>query len=239
MKYALITGASGGIGKAIAVKLAQQGYGLYLHYHQNKREIDELIMQMKPTNLPLQPIQADFTKREAVEIVLEHIHDDIEVIIHNSANSFFGLMTDMSDSEVYDMIQLQLTTPFLLTKYLLPAMIRKKQGKIVVISSVWGLAGASCEVLYSTVKGGLNTFVKALAKEVAPSGIQVNGIAPGAVDTNMLRQFTREELRQLEEEIPMGRFGEPSEIAELVDFLISDRSNYISGQIISIDGAWY
>ena len=137
------------------------------------------------------------------------------------------------------MVQLQITSPFLLTKYLLPSMIRKKAGDIIVITSVWGFMGASCEVLYSMVKGGLNTFVKALAKEVAPSGIRVNGIAPGIIDTKMNSHLTEEEREALRQEIPMGRFGKPSEVADLVEFLLSERATYINGEIISINGAWY
>lgn len=237
MKYALVTGASGGIGKAISLKLAENGYGLYLHYNQNEREILALTEQID--NVPTYPIQADLSEKSAVSTILSQIHHDIDVIIHNSAAAYFGLITDMDDQEVYDMVQLQITSPFLLTKYLLPSMIRKKAGDIIVITSIWGFTGASCEVLYSMVKGGLNTFVKALAKEVAPSGIRVNGIAPGFIDTKMNSHLTEEERESLLQEIPMGRFGMPSEVADLVEFLLSDRAAYINGEIISINGAWY
>jgi len=237
LKYALVTGASGGIGKAISLKLAENGYGLYLHYNQNEQEILALTEQIN--NVPTYPIQADLAKKHAVTAILSQIHHDIDVIIHNSAAAYVGLITDMDDQEVYDMVQLQITSPFLLTKYLLPSMIRKKAGDIIVITSIWGFTGASCEVLYSMVKGGLNTFVKALAKEVAPSGIRVNGIAPGFIDTKMNSHLTEEEREALRQEIPMGRFGKPSEVADLVEFLLSDRASYINGEIISINGAWY
>ncbi|PWA13565.1 short chain dehydrogenase [Pueribacillus theae] len=239
MKYALLTGASGGIGKAAAYRLAERGYGLYLHYHKNQDEIEALKTQLKQFDLPIHLLRADLSKKEAVKEMLPEIVHEIDTVIHNSGNSFFGLMTDMEDNEVFEMVQLQITSPFLLTKYLLPSMIRKKSGNIIVISSIWGITGASCEVLYSMVKGGLNTFVKALAKEVAPSGIRVNGIAPGAIATNMLSHLSKAEISELEEAIPMGRLGEPSEVAHLVDFLLSKRSAYINGQIISINGAWY
>lgn len=237
MKYALVTGASGGIGKAISLKLAENGYGLYLHYNQNEQEIRSLTEQIN--HVPVYTIQADLADKHAVSAILPHIHHDIDVIIHNSAAAYVGLITDMDDQEVYDMIQLQVTSPFLLTKYLLPAMIRKKQGNIIVITSIWGFTGASCEVLYSMVKGGLNTFVKALAKEVASSGIRVNGVAPGVIDTKMNSHLTSAEREALIQEIPMGRFGKPAEVADLVEFLLSDRAAYINGEIISINGAWY
>lgn len=239
MKYALVTGASGGIGKAIASQLGSEGYGLYLHYHKNYEEIVALKEMLRTYHVPIFEIQADLSNKKEVKKVYSAIHHDLDTIVHNSATSFFGLMTEMEDHEVYEMVQLQITSPFLLTKYLLPSMLRKKNGTIIVISSIWGITGASCEVLYSMVKGGLNTFVKALAKEVAPSGIRVNGIAPGAIATKMLNHLSVEERRELEDEIPMGRLGKPTEVADLVSFLISERSSYINGQIISINGAWY
>jgi 3-oxoacyl-[acyl-carrier protein] reductase len=236
--FALLTGASGGIGGAIAKQLAVQGYGLYLHYNKNESAIKSLANELEKYNVPIYSLQADFSKVEAAEKVFVNINHPIEVVIHNCGNSYFGLLTEMNDKEVHEMIQLHLTTPILLTKRLLPTMITNKKGNIVVISSIWGLTGASCEVMYSTVKGGLNTFVKALAKENAPSGIYVNGIAPGAVQTNMLNEFTDHDLRELEEEIPMGRLGKPSEVADLVGFLTSEKASYINGQIISVNGAW-
>ena len=118
-------------------------------------------------------------------------------------------------------------------------MIANKRGNIVVISSIWGLTGASCEVVYSMVKGGQNAFVKALAKELAPSGIRVNAVAPGAIDTDMLRRFSEEELQSIANDIPIGRIGKPDEVAKTVSFLVSDAASYITGQIISVNGGWY
>lgn len=237
MKYALITGASGGIGREIAIALAKEGYNLYLHYHQNEEGIDELIAQLPM--IKTWKVKADLSIKSGVQQVLNKITTTIDVIILNSGNSYVGLMTDMTDTEVEEMIQLHLTSPFLLTKSLLPAMIQKRAGNIIAISSIWGMTGASCEVLYSTLKGGLNTFVKALAKETAPSGIRVNGVAPGAIDTNMLTNYSPHEIQSLCDEIPMGRLGKPIEVAELVSFLISNRALYLNGQIININGAWY
>jgi len=237
MKYALITGASGGIGRSIARQLAQDGYNLYLHYHRNKESVQQLASEL--SNVQIRSVCADLSTSDGVGILLSQLDLPIDVLIHNSGNSYFGLMTEMSDEVIEKMVQLHVTSPFLLTKKLLPPMISKKRGNIVVISSIWGLAGASCEVLYSMVKGGQNTFVKALAKELAPSGIRVNAVAPGAIDTNMLQQFSHEELEMLAEEIPMGRIGTPDEVAKAVAFLISDNASYITGQILSVNGGWY
>ncbi len=237
MKYALVTGASGGIGRAIAIALANQGYSLYLHYHQNEESIDQLREELG--QFKTLKVQADLSQKSGVVSLINNISTPIDTLILNSGNSYVGLITDMSDAQIEAMIHLHLTSPLLLTKALLPAMIKNKAGSIAVISSIWGLTGASCEVVYSTVKGGLNTFVKALAKEVAPSGISVNGVAPGAIVTPMLDHFSEDELKTLCDEIPMGRLGKPEEVAELVSFLISEKSSYINGQIISINGAWH
>lgn len=237
MKYALITGASGGIGREIAIALGKQGYRLYLHYHENEKAIDELIVKLK--NIETWKVKADLTKKSGLTEIINSVHHPIDCLILNSGTSYFGLMTDMTENQVEEMIQLHITNPFLLTKALLPAMIQKKAGNIVAISSIWGLTGASCEVLYSMVKGGINTFVKALAKEVAPSGIRVNGVAPGAIATKMLADFSNQDILELCDQIPMQRLGEAKEVADLVTFLISNKSTYINGQIISINGALY
>lgn len=238
MKYALITGASGGMGRAMALQLAEDGYGLYLHYHQNENSITDLINEIKQKTNQVWKIKADLSENDSYKKVTESIHHSIDVLILNSGTSYVGLLTDMRNDEINKMIQTNLTSPILLSKEFIPSMVTKKEGKIIVISSIWGITGASCEVLYSTIKGGLNTFVKALSKELAPSGIHVNGVAPGAIDTAMLNTFEKEDIKAICNEIPMGRLGKPEEVANLVSFLTSSNSNYINGEVISINGAW-
>lgn len=241
MKFALITGASGDIGSAIARYLAAKGYSLYLHYHRH----EEAVIRLKENLLHdyerqvFEGIQADLSSEEGAQHLVKMIHQSPQVIIHNSGASYVGLLTDMTNNEVQKMVQLHVASPLLLTKALLDPMISAKGGNIVVISSIWGIHGASMEVVYSTVKGALHSFVKALAKEVAPSGISVNGIAPGVISTKMLDDFSMQEKERLREQIPMGRFGKPEEIAELVGFLTSGKAPYLNGEIISVDGAWY
>ncbi|MED4401462.1 elongation factor P 5-aminopentanone reductase [Metabacillus fastidiosus] len=238
-KYALITGASGGIGTAIARRLAKEGYHLYLHYYQNEKAILSLQQSLLTEDINVQIIQADLSTKEGVQTLVQNVYTSVDLLVLNSGISYYGLVTDLNDEEIDMMIGLHIANPFRIAQKFIPAMVKKRAGNIIVISSIWGLTGAACEVLYSTVKGGQNAFVKALAKELAPSEIRVNAIAPGAVATNMLSQFSEEELRELEEEIPAGRLGKPEEIANTVAFLASDDSSYITGQILSVNGGWH
>jgi 3-oxoacyl-[acyl-carrier protein] reductase len=237
MKYVLITGASGGIGTSIARQLAADGYGLLLHYNRRREPVEMLKKELATTHVV--PIQADLAAEDGVDVLLSQINRPVDAMVYNSGNSYYGLITDMSDELVQSMVQLHVTSPILLTKKLLPSMIAKKQGNIVIVSSIWGLTGAACEVVYSMVKGGQNAFVKALAKELAPSGIRVNAVAPGAIDTDMLRIFSKEDLQAMADDIPIGRLGTADEVAKTVSFLISDAASYITGQIISVNGGWY
>ena len=236
-KYALITGASGGIGRAIAFRMASEGWNLYLHYHRNESGINSLLKELEPYPIQTKVIQADLSNDGGHQVIIENINQ-IDTIILNSGDSHFGLITDITDERAKQMISLHVTSPFLLTKGLVKKLIHKKEGNIIAITSIWGEVGASCEVLYSMVKGGQNSFVKALAKELAPSGIRVNAVSPGAIATGMLDRFDSEELRELEDEIPMGRLGLPKEISGVVSFILSEDSSYITGQIISVNGGW-
>ncbi|AST91997.1 MULTISPECIES: elongation factor P 5-aminopentanone reductase [Sutcliffiella] len=236
-KTALLIGASGGIGKAIASQLLKNGYFIYLHYNKNKDAIEELKQQFGEESL--EAVQANLSDINGVDSLKNQIGQPIQTIIYNAGISYYGLMTDISKDDMEGMIRLHITSLYDVTKNYLPNMIKNKNGNIIVISSIWGEIGASCEVLYSMTKGGQLAFVKALAKEVAPSGIRVNAVSPGAINTQMLDQFSTEELMDLTEEIPIGRLGYPSEIADAVSFLLSDKSSYITGQVLSVNGGWY
>ncbi|MFC3882327.1 elongation factor P 5-aminopentanone reductase [Bacillus songklensis] len=236
-KYALIIGASGGIGAASAKRLARDGYSLVLHYNKGIEAVKQLERELQNTNVIV--VQADLTKSDGAKKLCNQLSVPIELIVYTSGSSYVGLVTDMNDVQIQKMVQLHVTSPFQLVKELLPSMIQRKRGNIVVISSIWGLTGASCEVLYSTVKGAQNAFVKALAKEVAMSGIRVNAVAPGAVNSKMMDVFTEEDKALICEEIPMGRLGECEEVADAVSYLASGQSSYITGQILSVNGGWH
>jgi 3-oxoacyl-[acyl-carrier protein] reductase len=237
-KYVLITGASGGIGQAVALLLAAKGYNLYLHYNQNEQSIIVLLNQLHSFNGEYLPIQADLADREGYKKVCSQIFS-LDAIIHCSGNSHSGLLVDLSLEEAESLLNIHVLSPLMMTKELLPKLLRKRSGNIVVITSIWGQTGAACEVAYSSVKGAQIAFVKSLSKEVALSGIRVNGIAPGAVKTAMMADYTKEDLENIEDDIPMGRLGLPEEIAKGVLFLLSEESSYITGQILAINGGWY
>ncbi|MCP8969062.1 elongation factor P 5-aminopentanone reductase [Ectobacillus ponti] len=237
-KYALVTGASGGIGGAAARQLAADGFAVYVHYHRGDAKIRELLQSMPP-DAECYPVQADLSAASGAAQLLGQIHHELDAFVYAAGKSLFGLVTDTSDDELAGMIQLQVSSLYKLGQALLPAMIRRRAGSMVIISSIWGQTGASCEVPYSMVKGAQNAYVKALAKEVAPSGVRVNAIAPGAIDTDMLHMFSAADREDLASDIPMGRLGAAKEVAEAVSFLISPRSSYITGQVIGVNGGWH
>ncbi|MEH7250507.1 SDR family oxidoreductase [Neobacillus niacini] len=237
-KYALITGASGGIGHAVAIKLASLGYHLYLHFNQNEKAIKKLLGELELFGGEYTAIQADLENPEGYKMICSQIFA-LDAIIYCSGNSQYGLLVDLEREEAESIMRVHVTNPLMITKELLPKLTKKKSGNIILISSIWGQTGAACEVAYSTAKGAQISFVKALSKEVALSGVRVNAIAPGAVETAMMSQFTEEDKQLLQYEIPMGRLGLPEEIANGVKFLLSDDSSYITGQVLSINGGWY
>lgn len=234
-KFALVTGGSGGIGSAIVRRLINDGYAVYVHYNQGEKRVQQLEQELKD----IIPVQANLSEIDGASRLWSQIHHPIETIVYAAGQSIFGLTTDVTDEQLNEMVELQVKNVYKLVSFALPSMIRNRSGNIVVISSIWGQIGASCEVLYSMVKGAQNTYVKALAKEVALSGVRVNAIAPGAIETEMLRVFSNEEKQEIAEEIPLGRLGMKEEVANTVSFVISSQASYITGQIIGVNGGWH
>ncbi|MCO7125940.1 SDR family oxidoreductase [Sporolactobacillus shoreicorticis] len=241
MKKILITGASGAIGSAAARSLAHSGASLFLHYYEAEAAAQKLAVALskKYMKQEFRCVQADLSETDGTDTLLKQLNAPIDGVVYASGNSDINLFQDVKEETIQKTIQLQMTSPFRLLQQLVQPMIHEKTGKIVLVSSIWGLEGAATEVLYSMVKGGQNAFVKALAKEVAPSGITVNAVAPGAVDTPMMNKFSQEDIELVKEEIPMGRLAAPEEVGALINFLMSPSASYINGQVISINGAWH
>lgn len=236
--FILITGASGAIGQAISLKLAATGYSLYVHYNQNQTGIQSLLSRLEAFEGDYIPIKSDLSSPSGYKDLASQIFS-LDGVVHNAGHALSGLLQDVEEAEVAKLIQVHVTAPILLTKLLLPKLISKKAGSIIAISSIWGQTGASNEVAYSTVKGAQISFVKALSKELGPSGIRVNGVAPGAIETPMLSSFSPDELEAVKSEIPAARLGTPEDIANGVEFLLSEKAGYITGQILSINGGWH
>lgn len=239
-KVAVITGASRGIGKAIAIKFAEAGCRLAICSMKSPEALSETERQLRSIGADCITFTGDMGCYEDVSAFLALVLESygrIDILLHNAGRSHIGLLQDMSPDEWLELLNTNLSSAFYLSKLTIPLMLAQGSGKILFISSVWGLSGASMEVAYSASKGGLNAFTKALAKELAPSNIQVNAIACGAIDTSMNNFLTEDEASALLEEIPAGRMGTPEEVAELA-LLLCKKNDYLTGQIISLDGGW-
>lgn len=240
-KNVLITGASRGIGKAIALHFAKEGFRIFINCNHSIEELEKVKEEIDTLGKNCcELIPGNVGDPDAVRHMFEEIHkkcDGIDILINNAGMAHIGLFMDMSDEEWTKILQTNLSSVFYCCRAAIPHMISKKSGKIINISSIWGNVGASCEVAYSATKSGINGLTKALAKELAPSNIQVNAVACGAIDTVMNSQLDAEERQVLEEEIPAGRFGKCEEVAELV-YDIATKHDYMTGQIIGLDGGW-
>ncbi len=239
-KTALITGSSRGIGKAIAIKYAKKGYNIVINCKTNEELLLKVKKEIESFQTNCLAFVGDVGDYKTCELLFEKIKKNfgsLDVLINNAGVSYVGLLTDMEPTDWNQIIQNNLTSVFNCCHLAIPYMVHNQKGKIVNISSVWGISGASCEVAYSTTKGGINAFTKALAKELAPSNIQVNAIACGAIDTEMNHFLSDEELLQLTDEIPAGRLGRAEEVADLV-YSVTHKNQYLTGQIIQLDGGW-
>lgn len=230
MKKALVTGGSGGIGSAVCETLANEGYYVYIGYS-SSREKAEILAE----KIGGEPLKIDVSDTESINSAVK-IAGEIDLLVNNAGISEIDLFTSISAEKSSRIMAVNLVGAMELTRKILPAMINRKSGCIINISSMWGEVGASCEVDYSASKAGLIGFTKALAKEVAPSGIRVNCVSPGFIMTEMNSRFSAEDLELIREDIPLGIFGEPRHIADTVAFLASEKAEYITGQIIGVNG---
>jgi 3-oxoacyl-[acyl-carrier protein] reductase len=237
----LITGGSRGIGAAVAERFASVGMNVVIHYLQSHESANEVARRCLTYGSKVLTVSADIRSREQIERMREKLerHNMVpDILVNNVGVAHYGLLSDVTDEDWDYLMDVNLKGMYLCTQSFMKHMVTQKYGRIINVSSVFGISGASCEVLYSTTKGGMNAFTKALAIELAPSGVTVNAVAPGVVDTAMNSGFDAEEKRALENEIPAGRFAHPYEIASLVYFIALPESSYITGQIISPNGGW-
>lgn len=234
----LITGASRGIGRAIAISFAKEGDDLFLTCKDNIEMLSDLKKELEEEyGICCKVYACDMSDFIKVKELADEI-GDIDILVNNAGIAWIGLLTDMTPEDWDNVISSNLSSVFYTCKLFVPSMVKRQSGRIINISSVWGNVGASCEVAYSASKGGVNSFTRALAKELAPSNIQVNAIACGVIDTDMNRKhLTSEDLEELEEEIPAGRMGDPLEVADLV-LRVSESPSYLTGQVITLDGGW-
>ncbi len=238
-KIAIVTGASRGIGREVAKQLARSQIKVIANYNQSEKEAYELKEELQKENIEIDIVKADISKREGAKTLVQFAlekYDKIDILINNTGISEYKMFTDETDEDWNKIINTNLYSAFVMSQEVIPNMVHHKEGCIINISSIWGIVGASLEVLYSISKAGMNGMTKALAKELGPSNIRVNAIAPGIIDTKMNCQFTQEELKEIEEEIPLERIGQAEDIAKCIKWLIED--NYTTGQIISINGGW-
>lgn len=238
-KVIVVTGGSRGIGAQIVKDLSKMGHNVILNYNKSEECAKTVENELKKQGLTVDIFKADVSKIEEAEKLIQFAINKfgkIDVLINNAGISQTKLFTDITDEDWRTMIDVNLTSAFYCTREAVKNMIHNKQGLIINISSIWGITGASLEVHYSTVKAGMIGFTKALAKELGPSNIRVNAIAPGMIDTDMNKEYSKEVVEEIKNEIPLERIGTPKSISKCVKWLIDD--DYTTGEVISINGGW-
>lgn len=242
MKNVLITGGSRGIGYAICRKLSQnKDYRIFINYNHSEKKALDLQDEINSSGGFGLAVKADVSKSSEVNNMFNEIvkiYGGIDILINNAGISKVGLFQDMSSEEWQEIFNVNLNGTFNTIKAALPYMLSKHSGRILNFSSVWGQNAASCEVAYAATKGAIESMTRSLAAELAPSGILINAIAPGAIKTSMMEGFSDEDIKLVEEDIPMCRIGNPEEVAEVVDFIVSEKNTYMTGQIIGVNGGF-
>ena len=239
MKTVIVTGGSRGIGAAIVKELAEENYNIVLNYNNSDEAAKQIQNELKEKGINIEIFKADVSKKEEVKALVRFTLDkfnNIDVLINNAGIAQEKTFLEITDEDWNRMLQVNLNSVFYCTQEVLENMIHNKKGCIINISSIWAITGGACEVHYSVAKAGIDGMTKALAKELAPSNIRVNSVAPGAIITDMTSDYTEEEIKEINQQIPLGRFGEGIDIAKCVKWLIED--NYTTGQVISPNGGW-
>lgn len=233
MDTAVVTGGTRGIGAAVSEALLDSGWRVVALYCKNDLKATEFEESQK--GKPLTVCRCDISSSEEIERVFGEI-GRVGLLVNNAGVSEISLLTDLSGQRISELISVDLTGAILCSKAVIPSMVREKKGSIINVSSMWGEAGASCEAVYSAAKAGLIGFTKALAKELAPSGIRVNCVSPGFIQTEMNASLGSEAIADIIEEIPLGKAGTPKDVAAAVEFLASEKAGYITGEVLRVNG---
>lgn len=239
-KVVVVTGASRGIGRGIAEYLAREGYIVVADYNKSEKEAMQLKENLKKENINIEIFKANVSNRLEVRKLIEHTikkYSRIDCIINNAGIDQIKMFSDITDEDWNNIINNNLNSVFYMCQESLKYMISEKNGTIINISSIWGQIGASCESAYAVSKAGIDALTRSLAKELGPSNIRVNSIAPGFIDTDMNSNFTEKEKNEIIEEIPLQSIGKALDIAKCVEWLINDQ--YVTGQVIGINGGWF
>ena len=240
-KTVLVTGASKGIGAATAILFAQKGYNVVINYNNSYESASLLARSLASNGYSVMTHKANVANKLEVDLMVKETlykFGSLDILVNNAGIAHDGLITQTDEIDFDNIIDVNLKGVFNCCKAVAPSMISRQSGKIINISSMWGQVGASCEAAYSAAKAGVIGLTKALAKELAPSGINVNCIAPGLIETGMNSNYTVEELNDFVSTIPLGRMGSADEIAAAVEFLASDKADYITGQVFGINGGY-
>lgn len=242
MKTVVITGASRGIGAEIVREFAKEKCNIVVNYNTSEEKALNIVKEAQNLGSNAIAIKADVSDQKQAKNLVEEtikVFGGIDVLVNNAGISISGLLIDMTDDQIQKLIQTNLVGVITCSREASKQMMSQMSGKIINISSIWGVVGGSVESVYSATKAGIIGFSKALAKELGPSNITVNVVAPGAIDTDMMSCYDEETLSNIADETSVGRIGSPKDIAPLVRFLSSDEASYITGQVIKVDGGWF
>lgn len=240
-KTAIITGASKGIGAATAILFAQKGYNVVINYNESYESAKLLTESLNSNGYSVTALKANVVNKLEVDLLVKETvykYGGVDVMVNNAGVAYQGLITDTDEYDAAKIFDVNLKGVFNCCRAVTPTMVEQKSGKIINISSMWGQVGASCEVAYSAAKAGVIGLTKALAKELAPSGITVNAVAPGLIETSMNSNYSAEDLSAFVEDIPLGRMGNANEIAAAILFLASNNADYITGQVLGVNGGY-